>query len=59
MLCIFCFRNCLFRALADQIDGDHNRHAQFRESTIQYMRENDADFKPFHDGERPFNEYCK
>ena len=52
-------RNCLFRALADQIDGDHNRHTQFRRSTVQFMRQNVADFQPFHDGETTFDKYCK
>lgn len=54
-----CDRNCLFRSLADQLEGDHNRHAALRKSTIQFMRENSIDFEPFHDGETTFNEYCK
>ena len=59
ILSLSYYRNCLFRALADQIDGDHNRHMQFRRSTVQFMRQNIADFEPFHDGETTFDRYCK
>ncbi len=52
-------RNCLFRSLADQLEGDHNRHVQVRRNTVHFMRNNREDFEPFHDGENTFNEYCK
>ena len=56
---LFSFRNCLFRSLADQLEGDHNRHGQIRRNTVHFMRSNREDFEPFHDGEGTFNEYCK
>jgi hypothetical protein len=39
--------NCLFNALSDQVYGDQNRHAEIRQVTIQHMRENPDQFKPF------------
>ena len=49
----------MFRSLADQLEGDHNRHGQIRRNTVHFMRSNREDFEPFHDGEGTFSEYCK
>lgn len=39
--------NCLFRALADQLDGDERHHATHRAQICAYMRQHEADFAPF------------
>lgn len=41
--------NCLFRSVADQIEGDPSKHMEYRNATVEYMRENPADFQPFID----------
>eukprot|EP01084_Bolivina_argentea_P006905 13041_1 len=43
--------NCLFRAIADQLNGDENNHAQFRKDIIQYMTDNNEEFAPFYVGD--------
>ncbi|XP_031554408.1 OTU domain-containing protein 3-like [Actinia tenebrosa] len=39
--------NCLFRALGDQLNGDHTSHAYHRRNTVQYMKDHRDDFEPF------------
>lgn len=41
------------------MEGNHNGHAKLRQSTVQFMKENSADFEPFYDGEATFSDYCK
>ncbi|XP_065174771.1 uncharacterized protein LOC135804746 [Sycon ciliatum] len=49
--------NCLFRALADQLDGDMARHGQHRQETVQYMIEHRPDFEPFVEDDVPFHRH--
>jgi len=49
--------NCLFRSIADQVVGDQNRHMEFREKAVAFMRANQDDFAPFL--EEDFDEYCE
>jgi hypothetical protein len=40
--------NCLFRAFGDQLCGDNEgTYKQHRRDTVEYIRENAADFAPF------------
>ncbi|EDO34374.1 predicted protein, partial [Nematostella vectensis] len=39
--------NCLFRALGDQLNGDHTSHLKHRKETVKYMRDHHDDFAPF------------
>ncbi len=39
--------NCLFRALADQEDGDDAGHATVRYQVVDFMRKHSQDFEPF------------
>lgn len=39
--------NCLFRALADQLNGDEKMHGKHRKEAVEYMRKNKDDFAPF------------
>lgn len=49
---------CLFRAFADQIDGDGGAsHAAYRERCVDFMRAERQDFEPFL--EEDFDQYCK
>ena len=53
------YRNCLFRSLGDQIDGDHTSHARHRRETVKYMRDHRDDFEPFMEDNITFDQHCK
>ena len=57
-LCVV-FRNCLFRALGDQIEGDHTLHARHRREAVKYMRDHRSDFEPFMEDNVSFDKHCK
>lgn len=52
-------RNCLFRALGDQLEGHSRGHLRMRQETVQYMQAHRQDFEPFVEDDIPFTEYCK
>ena len=56
---MFTYRNCLFRSLGDQIDGDHTSHARHRRETVKYMRDHRDDFEPFMEDNITFDQHCK
>ena len=39
--------NCLFRAIADQLDGDQNNHDTYRQAIVEYIIKCKDDFAPF------------
>jgi OTU domain-containing protein 3 len=51
--------NCLFRSVADQIEGNENNHYFYRTSAIDYMEENQDHFKFFIEDDRSFEDYIK
>ncbi|XP_051126746.1 OVARIAN TUMOR DOMAIN-containing deubiquitinating enzyme 7 [Andrographis paniculata] len=51
--------NCLFRALADQIEGDEDEHEKYRKMAVKCLKENPMMFQPFVEDEVPFNKYCE
>ena len=51
--------NCLFRAVADQVEGDERYHPEYRRLTVEYMKKNPSQFKPFLDEDEPFDEYVE
>ena len=51
------FRNCLFRALGDQLDGHGRDHLKHRTDTVKYMCEHRLDFEPFVVDDIPFDRY--
>lgn len=53
------FRNCLFRALGDQLEGHSRGHLRLRQETIQYMMTHRQDFEPFVEDDVPFSQHCK
>jgi OTU domain-containing protein 3 len=48
----------LSRAIADQLDGQEEQHAIYRQSVVDYVQEHREEFEPFVEDEVPFNEYC-
>ena len=54
----YFFRNCLFRALSDQLFGHPEKHKQLRKEVVTYMRNHKEDFEPFHSDENvPFDHH--
>ncbi|XP_076057697.1 uncharacterized protein LOC143035076 isoform X2 [Oratosquilla oratoria] len=51
--------NCLFRALADQLEGDQSKHRIYRAQVVQYMRTHAVDFTPFLEDDVCFEEYLE
>lgn len=52
-------RNCLFRALGDQLDGHMGNHYRHRQDTTNYMLEHKDDFQPFVEDDLPFEKHSK
>ena len=50
--------NCLFRSVADQLEGDPDQYKIFRKSAVEYIKSNPADFQPYVDKE-DLEEYTK
>lgn len=44
---LFCLRNCLFRAVSDQLTGYELSHAYYREMTANYMASFPEEFAPY------------
>jgi len=51
--------NCLFRALADQLDGDDHTHGRHRQDVVRYITEHRADFEPFIEDDVPFTQHVQ
>ena len=51
--------NCLFRALADQLDGDDHAHSRHRQDVVRYITEHRADFEPFIEDDVPFTQHVQ
>lgn len=49
--------NCLFRALADQLEGHSRGHLNLRQETVQYMLSHRQDFEPFVEDDVPFAQH--
>ncbi|XP_026870323.1 OTU domain-containing protein 3 [Electrophorus electricus] len=49
--------NCLFRALADQLEGHSREHLRLRQETVQYMMTHRQDFEPFVEDDVPFTKH--
>ncbi len=53
-------RNCLFRALSDQLYGSSDSHPELRAETAAYIRLNRMDFEPFLVSEQqPFDRHLE
>ena len=52
-------RNCLFRALGDQLEGHGRNHYKHRHDVVNYMVEHREDFEPFVEDDVPFDRHGK
>jgi len=51
--------NCLFGALADQVDGSRATHGKHRMEVVKYMRQHRLHFEPFVEDEIDFSDHLK
>ncbi|XP_073144937.1 OVARIAN TUMOR DOMAIN-containing deubiquitinating enzyme 7 isoform X3 [Henckelia pumila] len=51
--------NCFFRALADQLEGNEDKHEKYRNMVVRFIKNNREMFEPFVEDEVPFDEYCR
>ena len=51
--------NCLFRAVADQLEGDESMHAIYRQKTVEYILENKEMYTFFIEDDETIEEYCQ
>ena len=51
--------NCLFRAIAHQIEGDEEEHSRYRKMVVEYIMKHREDFEPFVEDNVNFDEYCE
>ena len=49
--------NCLFRALADQLDGTDDGHLRYRRIIAKYLADHREEFEPFVEDNRSFDEH--
>lgn len=54
---VYVFRNCLFRALGDQLDGHGRGHRKHRHDVVEFMSEHRGDFEPFVEDDVPFDRH--
>jgi OTU domain-containing protein 3 len=48
----------LFRALADQLDGDQGQHVRYRIEAVNYIRRNKDMYTPFIEDDETIDQYC-
>ena len=51
--------NCLFRAIADQLDGNQHNHDMYRQNIVEYIKQCEDDFAPFVEDDVDFETYVK
>jgi len=49
--------NCLFRAIADQIEGDEHQHRKYRQIAVNHVAKYEAHFQGFMDKTEDINNY--
>ena len=49
--------NCLFRSIADQMEGNPNRHRHYRSTIISFISSRREDFEPFIEDDESFDDY--
>jgi OTU-like cysteine protease. len=51
--------NCLFRSIADQLEGDEENHAKYREMAVEYIKKNKEHFAPFISEDEDIEKYIQ
>lgn len=50
--------NCLFRAIADQLEGDPTKHATYRKKICEFIQLNREEYEPFIEDDETFDSVC-
>ena len=50
--------NCMFRAIADQLEGDEAFHVNMRVECVNYIRKNKDMYVPFIEDDETIDQYC-
>eukprot|EP00271_Cylindrocystis_brebissonii_P002017 TRINITY_DN1235_c7_g1_i1.p1 TRINITY_DN1235_c7_g1~~TRINITY_DN1235_c7_g1_i1.p1 ORF type:complete len:404 (+),score=76.15 TRINITY_DN1235_c7_g1_i1:322-1533(+) len=51
--------NCLFRAVADQLEGSEAGHVRLRKQTVDFISANQDDYQPFVEDDNSFENYLR
>ncbi len=51
--------NCLFRAIADQLEGNEKLHRKYRADAIEYISENKESYAPFIEDDETIDQYLE
>ncbi|CAM9585282.1 unnamed protein product [Discosporangium mesarthrocarpum] len=51
--------NCLFRSIADQLDGKPHEHASVRRGIMDYVEKHREVFEPYMEDDEPFDAYVR
>ena len=49
--------NCMFRSIADQLEGNNHNHSTIRHDVMTYIEEQREDFEPFMEDDEKFDDY--
>ena len=49
--------NCMFRSIADQIEGNANSHRRYRAAVVDFIRSHREEFEPFMEDDEKFDDY--
>ncbi|PRW44889.1 OTU domain-containing 3 isoform X1 [Chlorella sorokiniana] len=51
--------NCFFRSVLDQLEGEGGDHLRLRQRVMEYVEEQEEDYKFFMEDDEPFDKYIK
>lgn len=49
--------NCLFRSIADQLDGNEKLHMKYRQEAVKFIESHKEDFAPFIEDDETIDQY--
>ena len=49
--------NCLFRSIADQLEGNEKLHRKYRQEAVDFIEINKNDFAPFIEDDETIDHY--
>ena len=51
--------NCLFRAIADQLEGNEKLHKKYRDQAVEILESNKEAYAPFIEDDETIDDYIK
>ena len=49
--------NCLFRSIADQLEGNEKLHRKYRQEAVDYLEQNKEHYAPFIEDDETIDQY--